>query len=374
MLWNKVAGICGLLLFVAVASDAFEVMLLPRRVRRRIRPVHIFFKSTWVVWRSIARQFRLARMRDAFLSWYGPLSMVLLLSFWAVGLVISFGLLHWSIGGDSSSQMIFTDMYLSGATFFTLGYGDVVPKTPANKALAVAESGAGLAFIAVTIGYLPVLYQLFSRRESRVIRLDTRAGSPPSVSTLLCRHGEFEAIDELNILLKEWEQWCAELIESHLSYPMLSYYRSQHDNQSWLAAIATILGVCATILTGVRGVPTFQARITFAMARLATVELCRVFHLRVTRNVDERLGHDSFEEFQSKLLESGLTFSEPDEAEERLSSLRSTYEPYTATLSSHFFLTLPPWISDDSNLDNWQRSRGGITARDLIEKTRSRPN
>ena len=373
MFWNKLAGAFGLLLFIAVASDAFEVMLLPRRVRRRVRPVHLFFKGTWSIWRRFARQIRPARMRDAFVSWYGPLSMVFLLSFWAIGLVISFGLLHWAIGGDHRPRMLFTDMYLSGSTFFTLGYGDVVPGTPANKALAVAESGTGLAFIAVTIGYLPVLYQLFSRRESRVIRLDTRAGSPPSASTLLCRHSDFEAIPELISLLKDWEQWCAELIESHLSYPMLTYYRSQHDNQSWLAALTTMLDVCATILTGIRGVSTFQARITFAVARLAVVELCRVFHLRVPRNVEERLEHDSFSTYRQKLLKSALMFSDPEEAEQRLASFRSTYEPSTATLSLHFSLPLPPWVSDIGTLDNWQRSRGGITARDLMENTRANP-
>lgn len=307
------------------------------------------------------------------MSSFGPLSMVLLLSLWALGLVISFGILHWAIAGNPNLHLLITDMYLSGATFFTLGYGDVVPKTQANKFLAVIESGAGLAFIAATIGYLPVLYQLFSRRETRVIQFDTRAGSPPSAETLLTRHGDFEALGELDSFLSQCEQWCAELIESHLSYPMLSYYRSQHDNQSWLAALAVTLDACAIILTELRGVPTFQARVAFGTARLAAVELCRVFHLQAAKNIADRLPTKDFVRLRSALDRSGLAFSQPEEAAERLSEFRSTYEPYLATLSRHFVLPLPPYVAEERTLDNWQRSRGGKKARQLVESTRAKP-
>ncbi len=271
-------GLVGLVLLAAVASDAFEVMLLPRRVRRQLRPVLIFFRASWATWSAIANRMERGRRRDAFLSFYGPLSMVLLLTTWAFGLVLSFALLHWAIRGGAGT---FTNaLYLSGSTFFTVGYGDIVPNNRWDKALAIIEAGAGLGYIAATIGYLPVLYQLFSRRETRVIQLDPRAGSPPAASTLLCRHSEAEAIEELYSFLKHWEEWSAELVESHLSYPMLSYYRSQHDNQSWLAGLTCILDSSAILLTGVKGVKTFQPRMTFAVGRLAAVELCRVFHLR----------------------------------------------------------------------------------------------
>lgn len=361
------------MLLLAVASDAFEVMLLPRRVRRQLRPVRYVFKLSWAFWRLAARRMPKTGIGLAFLSAYGPFSMVLLLSLWAVGLVISFGILHWAVGGNPDPRSLLTDLYLSGATFFTLGYGDVLPRTPINKALAVVESGVGLAFIAATIGYLPVLYQLFSRREARIIQLDTRAGSPPTAATLLTRHGDFEALTELDAFLRDSEQWCAELIESHLSYPMLSYYRSLHDNQSWLAALTVTLDVCAVVLTGVRGVATFQSRSTFGMARLAALELCRVFHLRLPKEPKDRTGEGGFNRLSEALTDSGLPFSDVEDAENRLNSFRLTYEPYLAALSRHFLLALPPWFADEQKLDNWQRSRGGREARELIENTRAKP-
>lgn len=371
MTW--LAGLAGLLLFAAVASDAFEVMLLPRRVRRQLRPVRYFFRLSWHFWSTVAVRIKRGRLRDGFLSLYGPLSMVLLLSIWSAGLILSFGLISWAIETDRS-RSLFTCLYLSGATFFTLGYGDVVPKGPLEKTLAVFESGSGLAFIAVTIGYLPVLYQLFSRREANVIQLDARAGSPPVSASLLCRHSDGEALDDLTMLLRTWEQWSAELVESHLSYPMLSYYRSQHDNQSWLAALTAILDSCALILTGLSGVRTFQARMTFAMGRLAVIELCSVFSMKPINSRINRLDEEAFREMEQRLNESALDFSEPGTAEQRLASLRSTYEPFVCSLSKHLMLPLPPWSKEEDEVDNWQRSRGGTRARRILDAAPVQPD
>jgi Ion channel len=364
-------GLFGLVLLAAVASDAFEVMLLPRRVRRQLRPVRLFFQLSWAGWSFVADRMRRGRKRDAFLSFYGPLSMVLLLSFWAFGLVLSFAFLHWAVRGGTGP--FWGALYLSGSTFFTLGYGDIVPNNRWDKTLAVIESGGGLGYIAATIGYLPVLYQLFSRREARVIQLDPRAGSPPSAATLLCRHSEAEAVAELHSLLKDWEEWSAELVESHLSYPMLSYYRSQHDNQSWLAGLACILDSCAILLTGVKGVRTFQPRMTFAAGRLAAVELCRVFHLRPKAPNPDRLPAEQFRLLNQDVADAGLLFSDVETAEERLAALRATYEPFLGALSRHLLLSLGPWRSE-IEADNWHQSRGGTKARELVEAAPVHPD
>jgi hypothetical protein len=364
-------AVLGFVLLAVVASDAFEVMLLPRRVRRQLRPVRFYFRISWAAWTLVTARVRRDRRRDSLLSFYGPLSMVLLLSLWAFGLVLSFALLHWAIRDGNGTFL--NALYLSGSTFFTLGYGDVVPNSQWGKALSVSESGAGLGYIAATIGYLPVLYQLFSKRETRVIQLDPRAGSPPAASTLLCRYSEAEAVDELYSLLKIWEEWSAELVESHLSYPMLSYYRSQHDNQSWLTALTCILDSSAILLTGIKGVKTFQARMTFALGRLAAVELCRVFHLRPKGLAETRLPSRVFKMLDQDLAASGLLFSDSESAEQRLAALRATYEPFLAALSSHLLLGLAPWRSE-AEMDNWHQSRGGARARELLENAPIHPD
>jgi hypothetical protein len=171
-------------------------------------------------------------------------------------------LLEWALQ-EAGKSPVTEQFYLSGVTFFTLGYGDIVPHTESARTVSVIEAGCGIGFIAVVIGYLPVLYQLFSRREAHVIQLDARAGSPPTATTMLSRHAEADSLDKLDDLLREWEVWGSDLLESHLSYPMLVYYRSQHDNQSWLAALSAVMDCCALILVGVEEMKPLQARMTF---------------------------------------------------------------------------------------------------------------
>ena len=205
-------------------------------------------------------------------------------------------------------------IYLSGVTFFTLGFGDVVPHTGMARGLAVLEAGVGFGLIAVVIGYLPVLYQLFSRREAQIFQLDGRAGSPPSATTLLARHAESGGLDAIDDILRAWEIWCAELLESHLSYPMLAYYRSQHHDQSWLAALATIMDASATILVGVEDVKPLQARMTFAMARQVVVEMARSLNVRVSDAPgDARLSANEFTTMLAIFETAGLTWNGGEE-------------------------------------------------------------
>jgi hypothetical protein len=260
-------------------------------------------------------------------------------------------------------------------TFFTVGYGDVLPQTGLEKLLVVLEAGTGLGFIAIVIGYLPVLYQLFARREARVIMLDAIAGSPPSATTLLVRCAEGQSLRELEDLLHEWQQWCAELMESQLSYPMLGFYRSQHDNQSWLAALTTIMDSCALLMVGLKGVRTFQARLTFSTARQAVIEMGRVFHAGALPLDENRLPTQSFEELRRDLGEAGLLFADDDDddAELKLGAFRNTYEPFLNGLAHYLVLSLPEWSPSGSRLDNWQNSPRGKSAKQLIDSVPAKP-
>src|SRR5262249_26614567 len=185
--------------------------------------------------------------RNGFLSVFGPLLLLLMLALWAIGLIFGFALLQWCLGAALSGQdhSFLTYLYFSGTTFFTLGYGDLVPTGPAGRALGVFEAARVFAFLAVTLSYLPVLYQAFSRREITISLLDARAGSPPTAGELLRRLAAGRSAAGAAPFLVEWERWAAELLESHLSFPVLSYYRSQHDNQSWVGALTAILATSA---------------------------------------------------------------------------------------------------------------------------------
>jgi len=365
----------GVAVIAAILHDAFEVMLLPRRVKSKMRIVRYFFRGSWTLWRAVGRRLKSEDRRNNFLGFYGPLSLIFILIVWAAGIIAAYGCLFWALTPMPFSWHAFlNEFYFSGVTFFTLGYGDVVPHGAAGKALAVVEAGTGLGFIAMVIGYLPVMYQLFSRREAQVITLDAVAGSPPSPVTLLCRHAEGKSLDSLDRLLLDWQRWSAELLESQLSYPMLAYYRSQHDNQSWLAALSCLMDVSVLVMVGLDGVPTFQASLTFATARLALIEMGRVLGVGPMTSADSRLKPENFAGIQRILASSGIPLADEEGAEERLSAFRDTYEPFLFGLAQHLVLTLPRWDPDPNHTANWVNSPRGKSAKRLMEAVDSEPN
>src|ERR1700687_856367 len=292
---------------------AFEPVVLPRRVSRQFRLVRAFYILTWYPYAAIARRIGNDARREAYLSFYGPLSLLLLVGVWAVVLVLGFGALIWADGqGDLG-----TDLYLSGTTFFTLGLGDVVPHSGIARVLTVVEAGTGFAFLALIIGYLPIVYQMFARREMNVSLLDHRAGSPPSAAELLRRNVDGGDLSPLIQLLHDWEIWLADLLENHLSYPALAYFRSQHENQSWVAVLAVILDVCALGLACGSSRIGRQAGFTFAVARPAAGDLTHVLNVRPELHARNRLDPSDTERLWQLLIASGLGKNRPG-AEARL--------------------------------------------------------
>src|SRR5690242_1159491 len=137
-------GFAGLLLLFVILWDGFETIVLPRRVRSRLRLTRIFYDSTWAIWAGTARRIHLGERRDNFLSYYGPLSLLMLLAIWAVGLTVGFAMLHWGFGstlvGPEGTASFGGALYMSGSTFFTLGIGDVTPRTTLGRFLTVSET------------------------------------------------------------------------------------------------------------------------------------------------------------------------------------------------------------------------------------------
>jgi hypothetical protein len=353
-------ALASLILILLVLWDGFEVMLLPRRVTRNLRLARLSYVYSWTPWAALARRMRPGKRRNTFLSVFGPLSVLALSGLWAAGLTVGFALLQWSLGSDLHSpddqRSLGVYLYMSGVTLFTLGFGDVTPAHPLGRFLAVAETGLGFAFLAMVISYLPVLYQAFSNREVTISLLDARAGSPPTAAQLLIRVAQCRDPTLIDRFLEEWERWAAEVLESHISFPMLSYYRSQHDNQSWLAALTTVLDTSALVIAGVKGADPYQAQLTFAMSRHVVVDLAQIFQVPPIELIPDRLPEDRLRRLREDLRGAGLELREGEATDQKLVELRRMYEPFVNALSQYFLLALPPVLSDATPVDNWQTS------------------
>jgi Ion channel len=369
--------IAGILSILAILLDAFETVVLPRRVQRAFRLTSWFYRRTWVPYRKLANRIPSRARRENFLSYFGPLSLIFLLILWAAGLIFGFAMLQYGVGEHlrlSGEPVTFGLLiYHSGETFFTLGYGDIVPSSALARALAVVEAGLGFGFLGMVIGYLPTIYSSFSRREIEISLLDARAGSPPSAAELLSRFGNCPQQLVLDQIFKDWERWAAEVLESHLSYPALSFFRSQHNNQSWLGALVTILDASALVIAGVDCLRPEQAKITFAMARHAVVDLAQVVNARYNPGADDRLSAPDLDRLRQKLSERGVKLGSGAAFEEKLSHLRSLYEPYASAIALNLSITLPPWIHPEKQKDNWQAGPWdrAIQARGLAARVQS---
>jgi hypothetical protein len=351
--------VLGLLCIFYALLDAFQTIILPRRATGRFRLTRLFYIFTWTPWSALAARIKHPRKRETVFSFYGPLSLVLLIVAWAAALVIGFALMYYGLGSPFADSIgtkanLRTDLYVSGTTLFTLGLGDVVPRSPSTRELIILEAGTGLGFVAVVIGYFPVLYGAFSRREVSISLLDARAGSPPTAVELLRRHSYPGGDAALTLLLEEWERWAAELMESHISYPLLCYFRSQHTNQSWLGALTTILDTCSLLIAGVRGYPARQAQLTFAMARHALVDLSQVFSRQPVTDMKDRLTPESFETLYGMLCQTGVSVCRDPGSMTRLTEMRGLYERHAEAMSRYLCMALPPWFVEQRHKDNWQ--------------------
>ena len=311
---NGITAVVGALLILLILWDVFAVMVLTRRATRQLQLTRTLVLAFRRVYAAFGRRVQDRTRRENYLSVFGPLFLFLRFAAWAVGLIVGFALLQWAAG----SQVVAPDgaapftkvVYASGTTFFTVALGEVTPHSPLPALLNVSEAAAGFLFLGLVICYLPVFYQDYSQREVRLALLDEWAGSPPSAGELLRRLGADHALSELNPFLQEWEEWSAQLLESHLSYPVLAFFRSQHENQSWVSALATILDVSALVQVGIKDINPRTARLTFAMARHTAVDLSQSLNAAPRDSKTDRLPPQDLVRLRSLLRSHGIQLAE----------------------------------------------------------------
>ena len=352
-----VVGVLGALVVVLMLLEIFLAFLVPQRVRRGPRIVRTVREFGWKPWRRLARMLP-DRAADTMLGLYGPLSLVLNLALWMLGLVVGYAALQWAGGSRLAVDAHVSfghDLYFSAATLVSSGTGTLTAQTGFARAVQVIDAGSGLLTLAIVIGYLPALFQAYSRREATVSQLDARAGSPPTAGRLVIRATHRGGWPAINEYLGDWETWTGELMESHLSYPILASYRSQHVNQSWLAALCTVLDSCALTIAAAPVGSVDAARFTFAIARHAVADLSYSFRTVPTPPAEDRLPMASLEHLIDDLRAVGVEIEQDiPTVYARLVRMRLLYEPYVNALAHELALPLPAWTAPESPTDNWR--------------------
>jgi hypothetical protein len=339
----------GILLVAFTLLDVFRTLVMPRAARGRVRLSRILFRTMWRPWRWIGVRAKTAQARERVLATAAPFFFFVLLVSWVSLALLGYALILWSPafvdgigpGGDSFGNAL----YVSGTSLFTLG--SVGGVTGWTRAIVVVEGATGLGLFAVVIAYLPVLYQAFNRREVGVLLLDARAGSPPSGPELLHRMGSAGASSSLHGLFAEWERWVADVLESHMSYPLLTLFRSPHDNTSWVTSLGSVLDAATLLLTAVEDVPDERAILLYGTGVHAVEDL--FYYLRLTER-ETVIQRDEFEDVLGVMKDDGFAVRPVDDAFARFTQKRAKYAPRLDALAVLLAATPTLWIGDRSFL------------------------
>jgi hypothetical protein len=331
------AAVVGSIVIALMLAEFFVTFMLPRRVRRDPRIARGLNRLLWRPWRAFARRLS-PSSADTVLGFFGPLALLSELLTWTVGLILGFALLEWAaVGGAFGHGLLFSSGLFLNA--------EAVSGSTVVHVISLIEAAIAIGVLFIVIGYLPAVYGAFSRRETAVSQLATRAGSPPAAGAVLHRAVGRARWRDLEQEFRAWEEWAAELMETHLSYPILGYYRSQHVNQNWLAALTAMVDVAAFATAVEADGANDAAELTFAIGRHALADLALQYRVKYGRA--ERLSDHDFDRLHA-LVEPAL--ERPvgrEEARRRLTALRNSYEPKAQGLAELLALDLPAWLPEE---------------------------
>jgi len=346
-----IESLLGLGLIGWVLNDVFNTVILPRPSPARYRPAGLLTRWGWRIWRPYADRSRDPARREARLGVFAPAIVMLLLGVWILLLIAGFGLLMQALAGAIRPVLpdFGTALYFAAISLLTIGYGDFVPVEGTSRAVAVAAGGVGLGIVALTITYLFSLYGNFQRRELLVVTLDARAGAPPSGMVLLETCARYHQADELRRLFTDWERWSAAVLESHLAYPILLFFRSTHDHESWVSAIGAVLDASTLVLTTIESETTGAAWVMHDIGVHLVEDVARFFRYSTPGTVG--VERAEFDEARVRLAAAGYTLlPDADASWAAFVKRRSSYADGLNVLAR--FLAVPPaqWIGDRSEI------------------------
>jgi hypothetical protein len=339
----------GLLICCGVLWDGFATVVLPRTVAPMRRLSGKFTRWSWWLWSRAGRRISQPELRLNFFAVYGPMSVMILLVLWGWLIVLGFTLIYQGLG----DRLQVTDgrggfgtlLYMSGSTFLTLGLGDVTCSDPIGRTFILLEAASGYVFLAIIITYMPLLDQAYGSREIGNMLIHSRAGRPPGAVQFLRNYSGKDREEILRGNLREAERWMAEILETHLSHPVLSFYRAQHEGRAWLLSVMTVLDSSALLIAGGDGLPAVQARLTYRMGVRLLVDLTKALGITVDSEARERLSEADLPDLIAVLDVSSLPLSLGPAQTSDLLRLVRRYDAYLVTLSTWLVIPLPPWIT-----------------------------
>jgi hypothetical protein len=340
--------VAGLALSVYLLNDVFQSVVVPRSTPSRFRISRLVIVNGWRVIRAVGLRSRTAASRERMLGTFAPMIVILLLVAWIVGLIIGFGLMLYAFRDSTTPPIenLGSAIYTAGTSLLTISFSNIVANSGGARLVSIAAGMAGLGTIALAISYLFSIYATFQRREVLVVTLDARAGAPPSGVNLLETAAKLGMTDDLPALFADWEKWAAEVLDSHIAYPLLAYFRSSHDNESWISALGAVLDATTLVLTTVVDGPHGPAKMMFAMGSHLVEDLSRFFR----QPGDHEVGVEryEFDQARERLATAGWELRPAEDSWNGFSRLRAQYAGQLNSMAKWWAIPPTQWIGDRS--------------------------
>jgi hypothetical protein len=343
------AALAGAALVLSSQADLFLSVVVPRSVSARFRPSTLLSRFGWPIWRHRSMVIADAERREDTLAMVAPLLLVALLAYWVASQIAGFGLLFWALReGLRPVPDIGSALYFAGSSLLTIGYGDIVPIHWSTRTLALFAASGGLATVAIVTTFLFQIFGAFQRREAFVVTISERTGAPPSGLEFVIRHYKLGLLHDIDPILRESQRWVAEVMETHLAYPVLTYFRSSHDDESWVGTLGAILDAATLLITTIDLDHRGQAEIT---ARIGT-HLVRDFsHFFTLPSSDP--GAVEYEEFVAAyetLHALGIPLHPLPDAWTAFDTKRTTYALPLGAMAAWWRIPPARWIGDRSRV------------------------
>jgi ion channel len=346
-------GLLGVLIVVSMLFDVFLTVVVPRRAPatgRLLRISRLVVAGLWRYWRAIGLRMNSTERREGFLGSFGALAVLLLLVSWVAGLVVGYGLLIDAMREQvrPPPENLGASLYFAGTALLTIGFGDLVPLGGPARLVSLIAGATGLGLFATVITLLFTLYGSFQRREVAVVVLEAGAGAPPSGVTLLESYAFAGILDQLPQVFQTWQAWSAEVLDSHLAYPVLAYFRSSHDNDSWISSLGAVMDAATLVLTTIEDGPKGWAKLSRAVGGHCIEDLVQYFRLPAEPEVG--VEREEFEEARRRLANAGFQLQDADQAWANFTRLRMEYAGRINALARHWATPPAQWIGDRSPL------------------------
>ncbi|MDB5070360.1 MAG: hypothetical protein JWM87_1471 [Candidatus Eremiobacteraeota bacterium] len=346
---NVVAGFAGAALVLSSLADLFASVVVPRSVGGRYRPSALLSRFGWRLWRGAAMRIADQERREDTLAVFAPTLLVTLLGYWVLSQVIGYGLLFWALrSGLRPEPHIGGAVYFAGASLLTIGYGDIVPLHWYTRALSLFAAGGGLATFAITTTFLFQTFGAFQRRESFIVTISERTGAPPSGLEFVTRHVKLDMMDDVGAILRESQRWMAEVLETHLAYPVLTYFRSSHDDESWVGTLGAILDASTLLVTTLDMDHRGQAEITLRIGTHLVRDFSSFF--RLPAGDAAGVEYDEFATAYRKLRELSAPLRPLEDAWPAFAEKRARYAVQLDAMARWWRIPPARWIGDRSRV------------------------